>query len=196
VFIFFVMENNDENYNTTNNTNAWPIVSPYCPALHVNEATNRNSISFKCTSNQDIRDDSSVSSSSADDEISVDDKISEDDDIMSPPNISKRKTTYAYLQHGLRHTKASLKRAKHEVRQFNKQHNVATRQILILNNALGNAQSETNYHCFVAAKLEASLFDITGLKADPSKGLHTLNHLTYQLNCMCSLAYHFTWSTK
>jgi hypothetical protein len=34
---FFVTDNKGENYKTTNNTNAWPSGSPYCPASPITE---------------------------------------------------------------------------------------------------------------------------------------------------------------
>jgi hypothetical protein len=36
---FFVTDNKDENYKKTNNTNAWPSGSPYCPASLVADDT-------------------------------------------------------------------------------------------------------------------------------------------------------------
>jgi hypothetical protein len=95
--MFFVTENNDENYKTTNNTNAWPRGSPYCAASPVTGDTGISPRSVKRTANRDVRYKSSGSSSSGDDENNENDKISEDDDIMSPPKLSKWKATYASL---------------------------------------------------------------------------------------------------
>jgi hypothetical protein len=40
-------------------------------------------------------------------------------------NLSKRKATYKYLQHGLHRTKASLGGAKNEVKHYKKQYDEA-----------------------------------------------------------------------
>jgi hypothetical protein len=44
---------------------------------------------------------------------------------MSPLNLSKKKATYAYLQHGLQRAKASLSGHQNEVKQYEKQYDEA-----------------------------------------------------------------------
>jgi hypothetical protein len=86
------------------------------------------------------------------------------------------------LQHGLRRVKASLNRAKDEVKQYKNQYNEAVQQVLILKTALDNAKADTKDQCCVAAELKFSLAEISGFKADLCKGKHNLNHLTHQFN--------------
>jgi chromosome segregation ATPase len=144
----------------------------------VTEATGLAPRSCKRTTNRDTRDNSSGSSSSGDDE---NDERSEDADIMSPPNLSKRKSIYAYLQYDLRRVKASLSGAKDEVKQYKKQCDEAAQRVLILKTALDNDQ-ETKDHWCVPAQLKSLISDIAGLKAILSKGQYTLNNLTRQFN--------------
>jgi hypothetical protein len=106
----------------------------------VTEDTGLAPRSGKRTTNRDIRHNTYESLSSGHDE---NDSSSEDDDIMSPPNISKQKATYAYLQQGLHCAKASLSGTKTEVKQYNKQYDQAARQVLVLNTALDSAREDT-----------------------------------------------------
>jgi hypothetical protein len=138
--MFFVTENKDANYKTTNNTNTWPSGSSCYPASPVTAYTGLTPISGKRTANRDIRHNTSGSLSSGDDE---NDSSSEDDGIMSPPNLSKRKATDASLQQGLCRAKARLNGAKMEVKQYKKQYDQAARQVLVLKTVLNNARAET-----------------------------------------------------
>jgi hypothetical protein len=92
--MFFVTENKDENYKTTTNTYAWPSGSPYFPVSPVTGDTGLAPRSGKHTANRDIRYNTYGSLSSGYEE---NDNSGEDDDTRSPPNLSKRKATYAYL---------------------------------------------------------------------------------------------------
>jgi hypothetical protein len=140
---FFVTENKDVNYKMTNNNNAWPSGSPYCPASPVTKDTGLAPRSGKRSANLDIRHNTSESLSSGDDE---NDSSSEDDDIMSLSNLSKRKATYAYLQQGLHRAEESLSGAKMEVKHYKKQYDQSARRVLVLKTALDNARAETKDH--------------------------------------------------